>query len=162
MRDEAERRHGSILDLFLIFLFLLCIVGTILRWQALRRDTGSADSMRLLIVARSEAVDTRIADCLSAGEMLYTASGEAFGRVVTVTYRSAEVSLLSGGVYHIGAWPMEARCRVEAVIETVGVGQNGTWLREGKYPLSVGESMLLYGERSTWRFSVAQLIPSEG
>ena len=163
MKKEADagERRGSILDLFFIFLFLLCIVGALLRWQELHRENTDIVLERFLLTAESEAVDARISECLTEGEILYTASGELFGKVRAVEAKPVQVTLLADGTYYSGSWDAEKRCRIEVEIEVEGVKNGEVLLRNGRIPLTVGQSVSLYSERTALTLKLFKLTPIE-
>lgn len=161
-KNEKGLPKGSILDLFLIFLFVLCIVGTLLRYQELRRRDRTGQFEGLYVIALTDALDARTAACISEGEMLYLASGEVFGKVASVSLRAFEEVFFSDGKYHRFSWESDRRCRLEMEIALEGVERDGVWQREGKYPMAVGERVTLYSERGVWNLGFLRFVKEGG
>lgn len=154
-----KEKRGSILDLFLIFLFLLCIVGGLLRRQELRtRDVLVATAPYTLTVVTAE-IDPRVAECIAVGEAVYTESGELFGRVTAKTLLDAEVSLLSDGEYLRGAWDASLFVDLSLEIEIEAAQNDRGLLWNATTPLSLGETLTLYSERTALRVKLYKMLP---
>ena len=92
-----REKRGSILDLFLIFLVLLCAVGGLLRWRQLRVGEGMTVTSAYTVTAVAQQVDPRVAECVSVGEPVYLENGTFFGKVTAKSNQPSRVSLLSDG-----------------------------------------------------------------
>ncbi len=141
--EKRSDKRGSILDLFLVFLLLLCLLGVLLRWDGLRRETGEGLSAHVLRM-ESGVIYRESADCLSAGETLYTASGEAVGEVRSIRILPAPITLQSLGRYYRGEWPIERRCILEIELSVTGRMRDGVLLLDGRVPLAVGSEQTLF------------------
>lgn len=154
-----KEKRGSILDLFLIFLLLLCLVGGLLRWRDLRTRGDSVATSPYLVTAVAHQVDPQVADCISVGELLYTESGMYFGRVTAMESSPTRVSLLSDGAYTEGSWDADwfVDLWLEVEIEATD-GKQGI-LHNGRTPYALSERITLYSERTALSVKLYQIIP---
>lgn len=157
-QNQKTKRRGSILDLFLILLFLLCIVGAWIRWQELVWHGVGKSETTVEMIAQSDGVDTRILSCLSAGERLYTASGELFGTVRLVEGKPHSVILLEDGAFVQGEWDISRQCRLEIHAMLTGAWRDSVFLREGRYPIAVGQSVVLYTECAELHLKIVKIM----
>ncbi len=149
-----EHRKGSVLDLFLILLLLLCAAGLLFRWHLLRESETDRGTEQIELVLESEAIDPLAIGCLSVGDWLYQASGEPIGRVLTLSYGEVETEVLANGVYYVGAWDREHLCSIQVTVLCEGrVSEDGVMRAEGAL-LSVGESVQLFSARSALRYRI--------
>lgn len=136
----------NVTDRFLILLFALCLVAVGARVWSLRGDAGRGlEPLEILVEWRD--VDTRTVACLSAGELLYTAAGEAYGRVERIEYLPVEETLLQNGDLLRYEVPMEERCNARLTLSLEGRVDGGILLRNGTESVAVGERKTLYSER---------------
>ena len=156
--EKTQEKRGSILDLFLIFLLLLCILGALLRWDSLRKDARLPLTQYTLTID-TETLARESAECLTVGEQLYTASGEAFGEVTALEYLPAEVTLSSLGHYYRGAWDRTERCVLRVRVTIEANLRDGVLLYRGKTPLAVGAPLELYSERMRLAACVDSFAP---
>ena len=155
-----RKKRGSILDLFLIFLFLLCIVGGLLRLRELRvQNTPVATQPYTLTVVVSR-IDPQTADCVEVGEQVYTESGTLFGSVSAKEILPARVTLTDGGAYVVGQWDAEIFVELTLEIEVEAMQNGHAILHQATTPLSVGESLTLCGERTALRVSLYKISPN--
>ena len=144
--EERGARRGSILDLFLIVLLLVAVLGSVLRWERQNREIHQPlEQYRLILESVEMARES--ADCLAVGDILYTASGEAFGEVRVLEYLPARVTLISLGRYYRGEWPMSERCVLHVEVAVSGRMRDGVFLLGGRTPLAVGASQTLFSDR---------------
>lgn len=145
MRDRAEARgkRFRLTDFFLIFLLLLCVAGAVLRYWGMRSGTG--DELKTYeLTAEWRDEDYRTVSCLREGDLLYTAAGETFGEIVSVETVPALVRLREAGILYEGRLPENTRCDVRLTVRIKGSTAGGVLLRNGVYPLHIGESYILY------------------
>ena len=141
-------RRGSILDLFLIFLFVLCLLGVFFRWYELHGQQSSVELQELSVYAVLPDIDPRVAGSLEVGEALYNASGEYFGRVLEVKLLPARVTMLHEGKHYSGTWDEGVRGTLELRIGFSGSKTQGRVLWHGTRELLVGERIELFGART--------------
>ncbi len=161
-KHRGRRVRGSILDLFLIFLFFLSILGIALRWHELHGSTWGEQWEEFRMYAELTAIDPRIADCIAEGDILYTASGETFGRIVRAEQTPSEVTLISNGAPFVGAWDQTRKCNLLLEISFEGrtSGQGVLW--HGTHTVLSGESRLLYTDRATLHLKTLKTEPFKG
>ena len=130
------------LDWFLILIAVLSGVGLLLRFRGLGGETGEATE-EFAVYATWEGADARTVACLREGEVLYTAAGEVFGRVLDMEIEAMEVELIAGGeVYRLAS---QDRKRVELRLAVACRLSEGMLMRSGGEPLAVGQQIRLYG-----------------
>ena len=138
---EAHRGRMNGADWFLLILVILSVGGFLLRFWDMRRGRA-ADLQLISVTARWADVDQRTAACLREGEVLYTAAGEVFGTVRSLTVRPTEVETVAVGK----TYRLESQTRVDVTVDIrvqcrVSEGQ---FLRGGSEALSVGQQQRLY------------------
>ena len=154
--DETNRFRLT--DLFLILLLLLCIAGMIFRHWSIRHN-ASEQLQSFSVTAVWKNVDNRTAACLQEGDWLYTAAGETFGQIMGAESRPAEVRLTEGGNWYEGAWPDDTRSDVYLTVSVRAKTGEGTLLRGGTHPLSVGQTCQLYSGRAEVLLFVRSYAP---
>lgn len=139
------KRRLNRTDRFLILILLSCIIGIALRvWEL---NGASKADQTLILEAEWRGVDVRTADCLSEGDLLYTAGGELYGSVRRIVIAPAEIKIAEGGVVFRGEAPIEEKCDVRVAVVFEGTERGGTFLHGGAVPVAVGERLLLYSDR---------------
>ena len=148
MRAKASRnrRNGSILDLFLIFLFLLCILGLLLRWHETQGEESNLSLSPYTLSVQMSGVSPGTVDCVEEGDALYTASGELFGYVREVLAEPAAVTLIADGEAWSGAWDPSILNDLTMEIEVMGVWREDVLLHGGRMPIAVGQTLSLRSE----------------
>ena len=154
------KKKGSILDLFLVFLFLLCIVGGLLRLRELRVQNAPIATAPHTLTAVVPRLDPRAADCIDVGELIYTEAGVPFGRVTAKETLPAKVALLHEGTYVQGAWDVEQFVELRLSVEVDAVQSGRGLLHHATTPLSVGETMAFYTERTALRVILYEISPN--
>ena len=152
-----ERREGSVLDLFLILLLVLCAAGLLFRWQFIREKADDSSTEEIELVLESEAIDRQAAGCLSVGEVLYDASGEPIGRVISVLVETVDAEVLSEGSYYVGTWDRERLCKILVTVRCERHASSGGQTRVRGTLLSVGESVQLFSVRSALRYRILKI-----
>ncbi len=144
-------RRGSILDLFLTFLLLLCIVGGFLRMRELRVQAAPVKTAPHTLTLTVEKLSPQTAGCIAVGETVYTESGAVLGRVTAKETRPARVTLVQNGDAVSGEWDpaLFVELRLEVEVDAT-VGERGLLLH-ATTPLSVGETLTLCTERTALR-----------
>lgn len=158
---SRNRRNGSILDLFLIFLFLLCILGLLLRWHELKGEESNLSLSAYTLTARMSGVSPQTVDCVEEGDALYTATGELFGYVSRVIADPAEVTLIADGEAWSGAWDSSILNDLTVEIEVMGVWREEILLHDGRKPLAVGQSLSLRSETVAFLLKLYKMTPKE-
>ena len=130
-------------DLFLLFLFLVCLLGAAVRFYDLKGANNNPETVECTLTLRSDGLPTSVMDCLHAGEMLYREDGGIFGRITEITRLPQEIVLQKGNGYVRGTPDTEVRCVMELRILVKGRHNGVTFLHEGKLPLLVGERITL-------------------
>ena len=155
--NTSEKRTTGVMDLFFVLLLLLGLIGLGLRLVGAQGDGGTPTDTRT-VVAGARSVSATAADCLSVGETLYTADGEAFGVVEAIELRAARVEMTSLGVTYTGEW--EASERVDLTVSIRITGQMGedAFLRAGVCATLIGDEVSLFGERF---FGVLRILSVE-
>ena len=144
-----------------IFLFLLCILGLLLRWQELHQnETGVSPSSYTLSV-RANAVDPQTVNCLKVGDALYTSAGEPFGYVRGISAQPAAVTLVSDGVAYSGTWDPLFLNDLTLEIEIPGVWKDRVLLHGGRTPLAVGQTLALRSESVSLSLKLYKMTPTE-
>ena len=158
-QNEKATRRGSMLDLFLILLALLCLCGLIGRWYLLSRapDTGELASARVLLYA--DRADPLTAACLAEGDLLYREDGSLFGSVRTVQALPQPLFLIADGTAYSGTWDTEQTCRLQVEVLVEGRLSEGRFLHGGRIPLSRGELLRLYSSRVDLTFRAISVTP---
>ncbi len=154
------KKRGSILDLFLIFLFLLCIVGGLLRLRELHVQNAPVATAPHTLTVVAPRIDPQTADCIAVGELVYTESGMPFGRVTAMEMLPAKVTLADGGAYVEGEWDAELFVELTLEIEVEALQNGRGILHHATTPLSVGESLTLCTERTALRVSLYKISPN--
>lgn len=143
-----RKKKGSILDLFLIFLLLLCIVGGLLRLRELRVQNAPVTTAPHTLTVAVARIDPRATDCIAVGELVYSESGELFGRVTAKETLPAKVTLLHEDAYVQGSWDAEIFVELRLSVEVDAVQSGRMLLHHATTPLSVGESFTICTERT--------------
>ena len=159
MRRE---KRGSILDLFLIFLILLCAVGGILRWRQLRMGQGLVVTSSYTVTAVAEQVDPRVTECVSVGELVYLENGTLLGRVRAKSNRQSRTMLLSNGQYTEGFWDADVYVDLWLEIDIEATQRGQTVLLGATTPLSVGTSISVRSERTDLLVKLYKFSQSNG
>lgn len=156
--EERGMRRGSILDLFLVFLLLLCILGAVLRWERQSRDRDlPLEQYRLTLQTVELARES--ADCLAVGDTLYAESGEPIGEVISLELMPARVTVPSLGAYYQGEWPLSERCVLRFDVAVSGRMRDGVLLYLGRTPMAVGTPQQLFSERVRLQTRVVDVTP---
>lgn len=163
MRDRAghNKRNGSILDLFLIFLFLLCILGLLLRWHETQGEESNLSLSPYTLSARMSGVAPQTVDCVKEGGALYTASGELFGYVRGVLAEPAAVTLIADGEAWSGTWDPSVLNDLTLEIEVMGVWREEILLHGGRVPIAVGQMLSLRSETVAFSLKLYKMTPKE-
>lgn len=157
---QKKAMRGSLLDLFLVFLLLFCVLGAFLRRQSLRRDEEINTVTELHAEMLLHAVDPRMIGALSPGETLYRESGEAFGVLVSVEQGPTPITLTENGVSITGEWDESICCDLRLTVAFFGVETSERVLHGGTHPLSVGQSVICYGERAALQLKILRILPA--
>ncbi len=137
----AERRKWTVADVFFILLAILSLLGIFLRFWGMR-NRGERELREYTVGAEWKNVDGRTVAPLREGELLYTASGELFGRVVSVEQKPSVVELKKDGkIYRVES---EERCDVQIYLSTMCRESDGQILREGREALMIGQTFSVY------------------
>ena len=138
-------------DWFLLLLAVLSVSGILLRFWGLR-NRSDEELQEYAVVVKWENADGRTVSCLQVGDILYTAGGERFGRVLSISSVPAEVELVSGGnVYRL---PSETRVDVTVELAVRGRLSDGLLLKDGTDALAVGQERKLYSALTELPFTV--------
>ena len=154
--SRKSRGKWNTADWFLLLLALLSVGGILLRAWGLRRGK-SEDLREYEIVAVWEDVDPRTVSCLEEDSVLYTAAGEAFGRVIWVEESPAVTELVANGeLYRL---PSEQRLNVTVEITVRGSVSDGRFLREGIEPILSGQELRLYSDWAELPLRIVYVSP---
>ncbi|MBQ2734825.1 MAG: DUF4330 family protein [Clostridia bacterium] len=148
MRTKKSTRKGSILDLFLIFLLIFSILGIVLRYREMKQLSAKNEMREYVVLAVMEAIDPHVVECLQIGEELFTAAGEKWGRVASISRSPAKASLISDGKIVPGVWDGDRKCDLLVEIVFEGSENGGVVLQNGKAAILVGQNWTLYSERT--------------
>ena len=137
----TERKKWTVVDIFLILLAALSLVGTILRfWGIKRRGVGELYEYSVGVVW--ESVDNRTAGSLQEGDLVYTASGELFGRVLSIEQKPSAVELKKDGkIYRVES---EERLDVRIDLAVSCRESDGQILWRGRDVLMIRQTLRLY------------------
>ncbi len=139
MKEKSKRMNAA--DWFLLLLALLSVCGILLRFWGMR-NRSDEELQEYAVMAKWENADERTVSCLRAGDVLYTAGGERFGRVMSISSVPAEIELVSGGtVYRL---PSESRVNATVEIAVLGRLSDGQLFKDGTDALAVGQARKLY------------------
>ena len=155
-----RKKRGSILDLFLIFLFLLCIVGGLLRLRELRVQNAPVATQPYTLTVVVSRIDPQTVDCIAVGELVYTELGMPFGRVTAKETFPARVTLADGEAYVQGVWDAEIFVELRLGIEVEATQNGHAILHQATTPMSVGESLTLCTERTALRVGLYKISPN--
>lgn len=146
MKNEKNGgRRLRLTDFFLILLFLLCVAGVVFRvWDL--NDRAPEESVPFAVAAEWRNADVRTAACLREGDVLYTAAGEIFGTVTSVTGTPARVRLREGGALYEGVYPDDTRCDLRLTVQVNGRLSGGILLRDGTREVNAGQVYRLYSD----------------
>ena len=143
-----KKRHGSVLDIFLVFLLLFSVLGIFLRSHSLKSLSASEEMRKYVAFAVMESVDPRLFDCLEVGEPVFTAAGETWGRVSGVSRTPAKTSVQGNdGAIVQGVWEETRRCDLLVEILFEGNDSAGRVLQNGKTAVLAGQRVTLYSHR---------------
>ena len=145
---KGSNKRGNIFDLFLIFLFVFCVLGVFFRWFSLRQKTPADPSALITAQLVVRGVDPRMVDSLTVGERLYSNAGDDFGELVEVSLRPAKIELLRDGTAVEGEWDPALRCDLFLTVRFLGTQTGGRVLHGARIPLSVGQHLTCYSERA--------------
>jgi len=154
-----REKRGSILDLFLIFLVLLCAVGGLLRWRQLRAGEGMTVTSAYTVTAVAQQVDPRVTECVSVGEPVYLENGTFFGKVTAKSNQPSRVSLLSDGAYTEGFWDTEMYVDLWLEIEIEATPKEQGILLGATLPLSLGTPVSIRSEKTALLVKLYKLSP---
>ncbi len=158
---NVKKRNGSILDLFLIFLFLLCLLGTILRQQELAQGNQDTQLRPYTLLMRTDPLDARIGECMGVGERLYTDAGEYVGTVRSITVVPAQEIVLKDGTAYRGEWDTALRCVLSLELAVEGSVSDGSFLLGGTKLLSIGSTHNLCGTYTRLSWHLLSAFPME-
>jgi hypothetical protein len=138
---KTERKKWTVADLFLILLAILSLVGIFIRFFGIRRQVVG-EKYEYSVGVVWENVDKRTAFELREGEVVYTASGEVFGRVLSMEQKPSLVELKKDGkIYRVES---EERLDVRIELTVSGRESDGQILRGGREALMIGQTLRLY------------------
>ena len=147
-RQSLQPKRGSVVDLILILLFLLCAAALLLRGRELNTTSGESLST-YTVTARIPSLDARTAECISEGAHIYDASGTLIGTIRGIEKKPASFLILSNGEYHSAFWDAEVRCDVVLTFSVQGTGRNGELLLAGRIPWIRGQQLTFYTDLCT-------------
>jgi hypothetical protein len=155
-KNESLRGRWNSGDTLLILLALLSVVGILFRFFLWRQPLAK-DLREYMIVAKWEGVDARTLSCVGEGELLYTPSGETFGKVVSISHEASVITVNEGGKAYRVSMPPQTTCDATLTVTVSGIFSDGVFFRDGKRILGVGECYLLYSERAELTLRVVRL-----
>ncbi len=157
--NASPRGRWNAGDTLLILLALLSAVGILVRFFGWRQQP-TKDLRDYEIVAKWEGVDGRTLSCVEEGDVLYTPSGEHFGRIVSISRETSVLTVSEGGeTYHVNA-PLGTKCDATLTVTVSGVFSDDVFFRDGKRILGVGECYLLYSERAELALLIVGFSPN--
>lgn len=137
----TERRKWTVGDVFLILLAVLSALGFLLRFWGISKR-GEEELREYEILAEWKHAEVRTVEGLREGDALYTASGELFGRVITVEQIPSTVEIKKDGrIYRVESTD---RLDVRMVVSVTAREADGQILRAGREALMVGQTLCLY------------------
>ena len=151
-----SKRSGGLLDVFIILLIVLGVIGICLRMQVLQGEETNGSFCRVRMTVRDIPKET--ADCLAEGESLYTNDGMLYGMVETLDATPARITVYQDGERYQGEWEDMSWVDLNLWLTLTGRDGENAFLRDGKYAVLVGETVLLYGERSALSYVVCEVI----
>ena len=152
-----EYRKGSVLDLCVVLLLLLCVAGLLFRWQYLRSREGDDGTESIILTLESETIDPLAIESLSVGELMYQGSGEPLGQILSLSVNEVEAEVLSNGVYYVGVWDRERLCRLRVTVLCEGSILDHGGIRVAGILLSTGESVQLFTSRAALCYRVQEI-----
>ena len=139
------------MDVILIVLALLSVAGLALRVGWMKQ--GSRESLSgFAVCAVWKNVDNQTAECLREGELLYTAAGEIFGRVLSLEAHPAVTETVWGGRVYRAESP--SRFDVELRLSVEGRFREEQLLWNGLEAVSVGQTKQLYSRMAEVKIAV--------
>ena len=145
------------LDVFLTVLLLLCIVGVILRDEALNKISKDVSYRDCVITVRSSSVDAAVFSCVEEGETLYDRDGALIGTVQSTEKLPYSVTLTEDGTVYEGAWDSERICRIQLRVLCKGTVRDGILLLGGRIPLAVGSTVSFRGSRTELEYQLLKI-----
>ena len=145
-KTKKSTRYGNLLDLFLIFLAILCVLGAAFRIRSLRQTQDLEAMQAHFLRIECRGCDPRIAECLQSGDRLYDLSGEYFGEVFRTEIAPAVVTREHEGQMIQGEWEITHLCDMAVEVRVLGRIDNGIFLQGGRRSMVIGTDLRLYSE----------------
>ncbi len=158
---QKEHRSGSVLDLCLILLALLCVTGAILRTHTIKQSQSNATLVPMILTCVMTAQDPLVADTLREGDALYTEAGEYYGSIRSVSRLPSRVLLLSGGEYRVVEWDGNLKCDLTLEISVEAIRTEHGYLLGGARS-AVGSALpVLCTQKSVLRLVLYKMSRTE-
>lgn len=137
-----ENRHGSVIDVVLLFLLIALICGAILRGIDRYADGGSPTATAVVTLSVA-ALPAQGAACISLGDLIYHTDGTPFGTVENIEITPARIELEDNGVLRVGT-PTDEQCDLLLRVRIDGSFRESTLFEGGRYALPIAKQMTLY------------------
>jgi len=149
-----ERKKWTVADVFLILLAILSLLGFLLRFRGIRN--GEERELREYVIGVEwKNVDVRTVAGLREGDTVYTASGERFGRVVSMEQKPSAVELKKDGrIYRVES---QGRLDVRVNLAVTCREADGQVLRNGREALMIGQTLSLYAMTAEMSVRIAYI-----
>lgn len=152
---EAKKRSFNALDWFLLFLILLSVASIL--WRQHAPDQKSQEAVTLEVALRVEQIPKEMLSCIEAEELLYTAAGETFGRILHIDVEpSKEYHFLEGDFYYDAPQGSD-RFDLILLVSVEGTKSGDVFLQNGRVALLFGKELKLYSHLATLHARVTKI-----
>jgi hypothetical protein len=152
---ETKKRSFNALDWFLLFLILLSVASVL--WRQHAPDQKSQEAVTLEVALRVEQIPKEILACIEAGELLYTASGEAFGSILQIDIEPSKEYHVSEGDFYYDAPQGSDRFNLILLVSVQGTKSGDVFLQNGRVALLLGKELNLYSHLATLQARVTKI-----
>lgn len=143
---KKKRFSGNLLDIVLIFLFVLSAALVLFRWKSQKSVYKALEPF--VITVSADSVQPQIVQCISVGESVYNATGERIGEIKEIL-TSGTKKLIDNGESYVLDTPAElALLELKLEITTVGTLDGERFLQGGRYAMLPGDQSYLYTQRT--------------
>ncbi len=154
--SEKKQKKWTAADLFLILLAVLSLLGFFVRFWGIR-SRGEENLRDYVLTVEWKDVDARTVGSLQAGDLLYLASGERFGEVLSAEDEPSEVEVRQDGrIYRI---PSTTRRDARITVAVKGREAKGQILGRSGDPVMIGQRLMLYSGTAEMSVRIASIAP---
>lgn len=144
MKMKTERRRFGIADLFLIFLFLLCLLSVGIRIRSSFVKEQELPYEEYLLRLWISGADPEGAETLSTGDAVYGGTEARIGHLLAVVQREHREYLLSSGQYYEAVWDPREKSDLEVTLLLYGYEKEGCLYLSDGIACLIGEKTVFY------------------